>query len=302
MRNIINTAKLYIFALNVQLAVLTSVSSLSLQLEESCARFPFQLTWEAAGAQTSLPYGRIPPPQSEADFFHPLDCNSTLQIGYVMRSNINCYNTKGDRTLAYVALCSVECEVVWLSTFARGGMEGDTAASTAAYIKSRSLDDLWTWERAWKILNAEQMLGRANDWKRLYDAPSVHLSENKMHPHNFGLPRIFPGTTRWAQVMTRWMPQLLLAPKTWVGRSYPGGCSTEANEKLSFKDKEGPRVLEYMSSYSFRLPSIYNTTYDFLGFFGALTCNYRQERISRDIPKRSFGWHMRYINRASRGL
>ncbi|PKI47707.1 hypothetical protein CRG98_031840 [Punica granatum] len=62
--------------------LLEANESLRRKLEESCAHFPFQLSWEAAGAQLNLPYGRIPAPQAEANFFHPLDCNSTLQIGY----------------------------------------------------------------------------------------------------------------------------------------------------------------------------------------------------------------------------
>ncbi|KAK4750768.1 hypothetical protein SAY87_004250 [Trapa incisa] len=53
------------------------------QSQQTCAHFPFQLTWDVAGAQTSLPaYSQIPASQPEANFFHPLDCNSTLQIGY----------------------------------------------------------------------------------------------------------------------------------------------------------------------------------------------------------------------------
>ncbi|XP_031405270.1 agamous-like MADS-box protein MADS2 isoform X2 [Punica granatum] len=62
--------------------LLEANESLRRKLEESCAHFPFQLSWEAAGAQLNLPYGRIPAPQAEANFFHPLDCNSTLQIGW----------------------------------------------------------------------------------------------------------------------------------------------------------------------------------------------------------------------------
>ncbi|XP_043698865.1 agamous-like MADS-box protein MADS2 [Telopea speciosissima] len=52
--------------------------ALGRKLDESNAENTIQLTWEAAGA--NIQYNRHPP-QSEG-FFQPLECNSTLQIGY----------------------------------------------------------------------------------------------------------------------------------------------------------------------------------------------------------------------------
>ncbi|KAH7528898.1 hypothetical protein FEM48_Zijuj05G0126700 [Ziziphus jujuba var. spinosa] len=49
------------------------------KLEESSAQISNRVAWEAGGQNIS--YNRGLPPQSEG-FFHPLEANSTLQIGY----------------------------------------------------------------------------------------------------------------------------------------------------------------------------------------------------------------------------